>query len=73
MVEVGVGWVLGKGSSIRFWEDVWIFDEPLCLCLDLLPFINICKARFGFFVPDYWQNSSWVKLEEINVFFSPIQ
>lgn len=73
VVATNTRWILGKGNNIRFWEDVWLFDRPVCCDDNLVPFMEICKERFGFLVSHYWQQSSWVTLEDIDVVFSPLQ
>ena len=43
--------VLGDGSGIKFWEDSWCSEEPLC---ELFPLLYILAGSKGASVKEAW-------------------
>lgn len=64
VVNRGIGWVLGDGKIIRFWQDRWLLSTPLLEWVsDQLP-----VEERGQRVADYWIEGVGWDMERIAVF-----
>ncbi|XP_038704713.1 uncharacterized protein LOC120000656 [Tripterygium wilfordii] len=56
--QEGIGFGIGNGSGIKFWQDRWVANRPLCEIFERLFRISLQKAckieEMG-----YWSNNRW--------------
>ena len=45
---------IGKGNKVKFWEDVWITQEPLKICLPRLYIVSKGKNKNIVELGDEW-------------------
>lgn len=64
VVIPGINWVIGDGKSIRFWQDKWLIDEPLCK----VALLDIPNGFENLRVVDYWKNGTGWTIEAIDQF-----
>jgi len=54
-----IEWVVGDGKMVKFWEDKWIVEEPLCCKFPRLYLISECKGKVLEEV-GHWEAYIWV-------------
>lgn len=62
ILELGIGWHIRSGNQAIFWEDRWLYKEPLIKIERFNLWAELCKATFGELVKDYWYEGDWVDL-----------
>lgn len=62
ILESGVGWHIRSGNQAIFWEDKWLFKEPLIKTKRFNRWVELCKVAFRELVKDYWYEGEWVNL-----------
>lgn len=73
IMELGTGWQVRNINHTRFWEDRWLFKEPLVKINSFNEWAENCKARYGIYVKDYRVNGKWVDLCLVSQTLAPIQ
>lgn len=59
MIAKGVKWLLGDGTSILFWKDIWCGVGPLISLPWAPPIAPLCKQIFGVKMAHYFKDGEW--------------
>ncbi|GLJ42722.1 hypothetical protein SUGI_0885800 [Cryptomeria japonica] len=60
----GLGWLIGNGRNILFWEDCWLGERPLASSPSLRRLQDATKSFFGERVSDYFRNHTQRALKD---------
>ena len=54
LMKLNFVFAIGDGSRVRFWEDTWCGESPIC---DIFPNLYMVAVSKGVTVADVWDNS----------------